>query len=90
MTDDILDSRRDLVSRVAILELLVADLVDLLWHIEPQAMHAAAADAARDLESTGKRLSSASEHQRERLLAVLTERHRRLQHRRRGREPMVA
>jgi hypothetical protein len=61
MTDDILDSRRDL-----------------------------AADAARDLESTGKRLSSASEHQRERLLAVLTERHRRLQHRRRGREPMVA
>jgi hypothetical protein len=82
MSEDLPASRRDLVARVATLELLAADLIDLLWRIDPQAMERLAADAARDLDIQNSRVIAAAEHQRERLFTVLQDRKRKLQHRR--------
>lgn len=83
MADEIRTSRRDLVSRVATLELLVADLVELLWRLDPQAMEKLAADADHDLEIQHSRTAlPGGEHQRERLYAVLKDRQRMLKPRR--------
>jgi hypothetical protein len=92
MTEDLPTSRRDLVARVATLELLVSDLIDLLWQVDPKAMEALAGDAARDLEIQNTRVLAAAEHQRERLFTVLSDRRRKLQHRRKSRqsEPVIA
>ncbi|MCR5874940.1 hypothetical protein LRS10_12595 [Phenylobacterium sp. J426] len=76
-------SRRDLVSRVATLELLVHDLVDLLWRLDPEAMDRLAREAGQDLEIQNSRIPlPAGEHQRERLYAVLKDRQRMLKPRR--------
>ena len=45
MSEDIASSRRDLVARVATLELLVSDLIDLLWKVDPKGMERLADDA---------------------------------------------
>lgn len=83
MAEEIRTSRRDLVSRVATLELLVADLVELLWRVDPQAMEKLAADAGHDLEIQNSRTAlPGGEHQRERLYSVLKDRHRMLKPRR--------
>lgn len=83
MNEDTSGGRRDLVARVAILELLVADLVDLLWRVNPEAMDTLAKEAARDLDIQNSRTNlTAAEHQRDRLYSVLNERKRKLQHRR--------
>ena len=82
MSEDLPASRRDLVGRVATLELLVSDLIDLLWRVDPQAMERLASDAARDLEIQNSRVLAAAEHQRERLFTVLQDRKRKLGHRR--------
>lgn len=87
MNDDIASSRRDLVARVATLELLVSDLIDLLWRVDPKAMEALAGEASRDLEIQNSRVIAAAEHQRERLFTVLSDRRRKLQHRRRASRP---
>ena len=84
MNEDLPTSRRDLVARVATLELLVSDLIDLLWQVDPKAMEALAGDAARDLEIQNSRVIAAAEHQRERLFTVLSDRRRKLQHRRKA------
>lgn len=83
MSEDLPNSRRDLVARVATLELLVSDLIDLLWRLDPQAMEKLASEANRDLEIQNSRVIAAAEHQRERLFTVLQDRRRKLQHRRR-------
>ncbi|HVI34112.1 hypothetical protein [Phenylobacterium sp.] len=84
MSEDIASSRRDLVARVATLELLVSDLIDLLWKVDPQGMERLANEAGQDLEIQNTRILAAAEHQRERLFTVLAERRRKLRHRRRG------
>lgn len=84
MSEDLPASRRDLVGRVATLELLVSDLIDLLWKIDPAAMERLAADASRDLDIQNSRVLAAAEHQRERLFTVLQDRKRKLGHRRNG------
>lgn len=84
MSTKISTSRRDLVARVATLELVVADLIDLLWRLDPAAMEKLADDAAQDLEIQSCRtVLPGGEHQRDRLHGVLQDRRRRLQHRRR-------
>ena len=84
MSTETSPSRRDLVARVATLELLVADLVDLLWRLDPAAMEKLAADAGHDVEIQNSRTNlPAGEHQRDRLHGVLQDRRRGLQHRRR-------
>jgi hypothetical protein len=82
MSEELPASRRDLVARVATLELLVSDLIDLLWTVDPAAMEGLAADAARDLDIQNSRVIAAAENQRERLFTVLQDRKRKLQHRR--------
>jgi hypothetical protein len=83
MSEDTAGTRRDLIARVATLELLVSDLIDLLWRVDPQGMGRVASEAAADLEIHHNRTLTAAEHQRERLYTVLAERKRKLQHRRR-------
>ncbi|WP_334164978.1 hypothetical protein [Phenylobacterium sp.] len=90
MSEDIASSRRDLVARVATLELLVSDLIDLLWKVDAKGMERLADDAAQDLEIQNTRILAAAEHQRERLFTVLAERRRKLKHRRRAREDEAA
>ncbi|MDE2487447.1 MAG: hypothetical protein KGO51_08615 [Alphaproteobacteria bacterium] len=83
MREEIRTSNHDLVARVATLELLVADLVDLLWQLDPKAMEKLARDAEQDLEIQQNRTPlPAGENQRMRLFAVLQDRRRKLQHRR--------
>lgn len=83
MRDEIRTSNHDLVARVATLELLVADLIDLLWRLDPAAMERLAKDAEHDLEiQTNRTPLPAGENQRMRLFAVLQDRRRKLQHRR--------
>lgn len=86
MSEDIAASRRDLVARVATLELLVSDLIDLLWKVDAAGMERLALDASRDLEIQNSRVLAAAENQRERLFTVLQERKRKLSHRRKIRE----
>ena len=65
MREDIPASRRDLVARVATLELLISDLIDLLWRVDPAAMEQLAREANHDLEIQNSRtVLAAGEHQR--------------------------
>lgn len=90
MPDEISTSKHDLVARVATLELLVSDLIDLLWRVDPRAMEQLAADADKDLEIQHNRTPlPAGEAQRLRLFTVLQDRRRRLRHRR-GRQGQAA
>lgn len=83
MPQDINHSQRDLIARVATMELLVADLIDLLWRLDPSGMDHLARDAARDLDIQHTHyMPGGAEHQRERLFAVLRDRSRKLAHRR--------
>lgn len=83
MPDEIRTSKHDLIARVATLELLVSDLIDLLWRIDPKAMEQLAREADQDLAIQHNRTPlPAGEHQRLRLYGVLQDRRRRLQHRR--------
>lgn len=83
MPDEIRTSKHDLIARVATLELLVSDLIDLLWHVDPRAMEQLARDADHDLQIQHNRIPlPAGEHQRTRLFNVLQDRKKRLQHRR--------
>jgi hypothetical protein len=77
--DDFATSNRDLVARVAALELLVADLIHVLWQVSPAAMNKLANDAAHDLEIGHTRVAlPVGDHQRDRLYAVLRTRQRML------------
>lgn len=79
MPDEIPQSKRDLVARVATLELLVADLVHQLWRLDPAGMEKLAGEAVRDVEIQYTRLTlPVPEHQRERLHTVLETRRRML------------
>lgn len=82
MGEEIRTSSRELIARVATLELLVADLVDVLWRVAPEQMDQMAREAAQDLTIQNSRTMPGAEHQRERLFAVLQDRRRKLQHRR--------
>lgn len=82
MPEDAAAGKRDLVARVATLELLVADLVDTLWRVDPAAMEKLSRAATRDLEIQHARTLQAAEHQRERLFTVLNTRRRMLKPRR--------
>jgi hypothetical protein len=85
MVEDVRTSQRDLVARVATLELLVSDLIDLLWRLDPDAMRKLALDASHDLDIQHSRTAlPAAEHLRERLYSVLQDRKRRLQQPRSG------
>ncbi len=77
--DDFATSNRDLVARVAALELLVSDLIHVLWQVSPTAMNKLANDAAHDLEIGHTRVAlPVGDHQRDRLYAVLRSRQRML------------
>ena len=79
MQDDVSTSKRDLIARVATLELLVADLIHELWKVDPQGMERLAAVAAQDWEIHHNRVAlPGGEHQRERLHTVLETRRRML------------
>ena len=83
MPDSINTSKHDLIARVATLELLVSDLIDLLWQVDPKGMARLAGDADHDLMIQHSRTPlPAAENQRARLYAVLQDRKRRLEHRR--------
>lgn len=77
--------RRELVVRVATLELLVSDLIHLLRQVAPDKVDALVAEAVRDEEAQAARtMPAGAENQRFRLHQVFDERRRRLQHRRFG------
>lgn len=74
---------RELVVRVATLELLVADLVHLVRQLSPGIVDELAAEAARDMEGqVGRDMPSGAENQRFRLQQVLSGRARSLGSRR--------
>ncbi len=76
-------SQRELVVRVATLELLVADLVHILRTVAPEAVDALAREAAHDQSVNDARTMPANaENQRFRLHQVLAERLRALSRRR--------
>lgn len=69
----------DLVARVATLELLVSDLIHILWQVSPATMNSLAGDAAHDLEIGRSRMVlPVGEAQREQLRRVLLRRQRML------------
>ena len=79
MPDEVRTSKRDLVARVATLELVVADLIHLLWALDPKAMDKLATESGHDVEIQNTRLTlPVPEHQRERLYTVLETRRRML------------
>ncbi len=84
MDPEIRTSKRDLIARVATLELLVSDLIGILQVIDPQAMALLAQIAARDAEIQNTHTLAVAEHQRERLYGVLQDRRRKLQPKRTG------
>jgi hypothetical protein len=84
MEPEIRTSQRDLIARVATLELLVSDLIGILQVIDPQAMALLAQIAARDADIQNTRTLAVAEHQRGRLYAVLQDRRRKLQPKRGG------
>jgi hypothetical protein len=91
MSEETSTSRPELVARVATLELLVADLIDLLWRLDAPAMEKLAQEAGHDLTIQNSRTAlPGGEHQRERLYGVLQDRRRRLQHRRGAKDPARA
>ena len=79
MPDEIQTSKRDLIARVATLELIVADLIHILWQVSPSAMNKLASDARHDLELGHSRVSlPVGDQQRDRLYTVLQTRQRML------------
>lgn len=79
MTDDIAACKRDLVARVATLELVVADLIQVLWSLDAKGMDKLSDDAGHDLETQHNRITTpVGEHQRARLYTVLNTRRRML------------
>ncbi len=83
LTDPDKFKQRELVVRVAALELLVADVIHLLRQIDPAAVDALAAEAARDLQNQiGHDMVGGAESQRFRLQQVLDRRARNLAQRR--------
>jgi hypothetical protein len=79
MPDEISAGKRDLIARVATLELVVADLIHELWRLDASGMEKLADEAAHDLEIQHSRISlPVGEHQRERLYTVLETRRRML------------
>jgi len=82
MEQEVRTSRRDLIARVATLELLISDLIGVLQRVDPAAMQQLAQDAARDTEIQNTRTLQVAEHQRDRLHTVLSDRQRKLQPRR--------
>jgi bifunctional N-acetylglucosamine-1-phosphate-uridyltransferase/glucosamine-1-phosphate-acetyltransferase GlmU-like protein len=84
MEQEIRTGRRDLIGRVATLELLVSDLIGILHKVDPTAMQQLALDAARDQEIQNTRTLAVAEHQRDRLRTVLSDRQRKLQPKRAG------
>lgn len=79
MKDEVSTSQRDLVARVATLELMVADLIHILWTVDPKSMDKLSKDACNDLEIQHSRIAlPAGEHQRARLYTVLETRRRML------------
>jgi len=76
---EIRTTKRDLIARVATLELLTADLIAILWKLDPAMMDKLAHEAEHDLTLQNSRTLPAAEHQRERLFSVLQDRKRRLQ-----------
>ena len=82
MEQEVRTSRRDLIARVATLELLVSDLIGILHRIDPAAMQQLAQDAARGTEIQNTRTLQVAAHQRDRLHTVLSDRQRKLQPRR--------
>lgn len=79
MQDEFATSKRDLVARVATLELLVADLVHVLWQVAPVSMNKLACDAVHDLEIGHTRVAlPVGDEQRDRLYTVLRSRQRML------------
>jgi hypothetical protein len=82
MQDEVSIGKRDLVARVATLELLVADLIGILWRLDPAAMDKLAAEAIHDLQIQHTRIAlPVGDHQRERLYSVLEKRRRMLKRR---------
>ncbi|MDB5423716.1 MAG: hypothetical protein JWQ29_1132 [Phenylobacterium sp.] len=79
MEQEIRTSQRDLIARVATLELLVSDLIGILQVIDPPAMQLLAQIAARDADIQNTRTLPVAEHQRDRLYGVLQDRRRKLQ-----------
>jgi hypothetical protein len=76
-------SQRELVVRVATLELLVADLIHLLRVVDPQAVDGLVREATMDRDINDARAMPAdAEHQRFRLHQVFAERVRALSRRR--------
>lgn len=82
MEQEVRTGRRDLIARVATLELLISDLIGILQKVAPEAMQRLAQDAARDVELQNSRTLPVAEHQRDRLHTVLADRQRKLQPRR--------
>ena len=79
---------RDLAVRVATLELLVSDLLEIVARIAPQELKALSDEADADLHVQDSRtLPEGAEHLRDRLHAVFEARRQRLRRRRPGRRP---
>jgi hypothetical protein len=79
---------RDLAVRVATLELLVSDLLEIVARVAPTELKAILADAEADLVTQDARLMpGGAEHLRDRLHAVFEARRQRLARRRTGRRP---
>ena len=79
MQDEVHTSKRDLIARVATLELVVADLIHILWQVSPTAMNKLAGEAHHDVEIGHTRIAlPVGEHQRDRLYTVLQTRQRML------------
>jgi hypothetical protein len=84
MEQEVRTGRRDMIARVATLELLISDLIGILQQVAPEAMQKLGQDAARDVELQNARTLPVAEHQRDRLHTVLADRQRKLQPPRRG------
>lgn len=79
MSDDVSPRERDLVARVATLELLVEDLIDALWRVDPGGMNRLANGAGHDADSQDvRRRLPVAEPDRERVYSVLETRRRML------------
>ena len=76
-------TQKELVVRVATLELLVSDLLHVIRRLAPDAVDELAREAAVDRDKQmGRDMADGAEHQRFRLHQVLDERARRLKHKR--------
>lgn len=79
--------RRELVVRVATLELLVADLIHLMRQVAPDKVEALVVESITDRDTQlAREMPANAENQRYRLHQVFEERARRLKHKRFGRD----